>query len=225
MAGSTQSQDFVPIKEIRDGIVVLKDGGLRGVLLVNAINLSLKAAEEQEATIFQFQNFLNTIDFSVELVVQSRRMDIRPYLQLLNERLLQQKEELLRVQTRMYIEYIRFFTEEYDIMKKHFFVVIPYSAALAQKQKKNFVDKIFGGIRSSKKKAIKGEEEHFEAKRLQLEQRMNVVKQGLMSLGLEIENLDTEALVDLYYSLYNPGDTQKAITGAVGTEKGEADLI
>ncbi len=220
MPASVQAQQFVPIKEIRDGVVVLKNGGLRGVLLVGAVNLALKSADEQEATVFQFQNFLNTLDFSTEIVIQSRRLDIRPYLQTLNERVLQQKEELLRIQTKMYIEYIRWFAEEYDIMRKHFFVVVPYSSAIGESQKRSFIDKIFGSMKSKKKKTAETlTDQAFEEKRSQLEQRLLVVKQGLMTMGLKVDVLDTEALIDMYYSLYNPGDTQKAITGALNNQE------
>ncbi|MCB9808804.1 hypothetical protein H6776_00195 [Candidatus Nomurabacteria bacterium] len=221
------SYNFVHVKEVRDGVVILKDGGLRGILMVTSMNLALKSAEEQEATIFQFQNFLNTLDFDTQILVQSRRMDIRPYIKTLQDRMLQQKEELLRLQTRMYIEYVQWFAQEYDIMKKHFFVVVPYSADAGQTRKKSFIDKLFGGA-SGKKKVLskKGsstqntsaDDEDFEQKRSQLEQRMAVVRQGLMSLGLVVGYLDTEELIDMYYSLYNPGDTQKALTGALSLE-------
>ncbi len=225
MPTSTQAQQFVPIKEIRDGVVVLKNGGTRGVLLVSAVNLALKSAQEQEATIFQFQNFLNTLDFSTEIIVQSRRLDIRPYLQTLNDRVVQQKEELLRVQTKMYIEYIRWFAEEYDIMRKHFFVVVPYSSSIGESQKKGFIDKIFGTMKGSSKKsktAVTLSDREFEEKRSQLEQRLSMVKQGLMTMGLKVDILDTEALIDVYYSLYNPGDTQKSIIGALRQDEGSA---
>jgi len=218
MAKGAGSHNFVQVKEIRDGVVILRDGGLRGVLMVNALNLSLKSADEQQATIYQFQNFLNTIDFSVQISVQSRRMDIRPYIKSLEDRILEQKEELLRVQTSMYIEYIKWFSTEYDIMKKYFFVVVPYSGEMQSSGKRNIVDKFFGRGRRKKKKASKGSEENelrFEEKRSQLEQRMSVVRSGLGSLGLRAEYLDTQALLDLYYGLYNPGDTQKALTASL----------
>ena len=221
------SYNFVHVKEIRDGVVKLKDGGLRGVLMVTSLNLALKSADEQEATIYQFQNFLNTLDFDTQIVVQSRRMDIRPYVKTLQDRMLQQKEELLRLQTRMYIEYVQWFADEYDIMKKHFFIVVPYSSDKADARKKGFVDKIFGGSSGKKKvmsrsgsstESSSADDTQFEQKRSQLEQRMSVVRQGLMSLGLKVEYLDTEALIDMYYSLYNPGDTQKSLTGALSLD-------
>ncbi|OGI83963.1 hypothetical protein A2997_00070 [Candidatus Nomurabacteria bacterium RIFCSPLOWO2_01_FULL_36_10b] len=221
MANETHSQNFVAIKEIRDGVVILKSGALRGVLLVTAMNLALKSSEEQEAVIYQFQNFLNSIDFSIEIVVQSRRMDIRPYLQMLDERLLQQKEELMRVQTKMYIEYIRYFSEEVDIMKKYFFVVVPYTSSQTSYRKKSIIDRIFGKKGGDKKKKdvdLSMSEEQFQEKRLQLEERIGVIRQGLQGLGLKVEYVDTPALVDLFYSLYNPGDVQKSVVGSESIE-------
>src|SRR3989337_3530807 len=128
---ATPAQQFVPIKEIRDGVIILKNGGLRAVVLSSSINLSLKSADEQRAVIIQFQSFLNSLDFSVEICIQSRRLDIRPYLALLENRLKEIEEPLLKVQTREYISFIRNFTESVNIMNKNFFVVIPYTSTAA----------------------------------------------------------------------------------------------
>src|SRR3989344_851157 len=105
------TQDFVPIREIRDGIVVLKDGSLRSIILANSINLSLKSYEEQKAIILQFQSFLNTLDFPTQIVVQSRRLNFRPYILTLEIRMKVLSEPLLKLQTKEYIEFIRNFTE------------------------------------------------------------------------------------------------------------------
>src|SRR3989344_1199403 len=105
------SQDFVPIKEIRDGVVVLKNGELRTVVMVSTINFDLKGEDEQAAIISQYQNFLNSLDFSTQIYVQSRKFDIRPYVALLEERLKAQTIELLKIQTREYIQHIKTLTE------------------------------------------------------------------------------------------------------------------
>jgi type IV secretory pathway VirB4 component len=127
---SSPTQQFVPVKEVRDGIVVMKDGTLATVVLVSSINLSLKSYDEQRATLSQFQSFLNTLDFPIQIVVQSRRYDVRPYIVSLENRLKVQTEPLLRVQTQEYIEFIRSFTEQVNVMRKNFFVVIPYTPAV-----------------------------------------------------------------------------------------------
>lgn len=207
MALSAQrTQDFVPIKEVRDGIVVLKDGGLRAIVMGSSVNLSLKSYEEQKATIMQFQAFLNTLDFTTQIVVQSRRLDIRPYLMLLEGEMAKQAEPLLKVQTREYMEFIKSFNEEVNIMTKHFFVVVPYSEeALQSGGGSGFsLSGIFGNKNETKKQI----QANFEEKRNQLEQRIAVIQQGLGRVGVKSEQLTTEAVIELFYKTFNPGDSQ-----------------
>ena len=100
------TQEFVPIKEIRQGIVVLKDGSLRAIVMCSSLNFALKSTDEQQSIMFQFQNFLNTLDFSIQIFIQSRKLDIRPYIALLEEREKEQSNDLMKIQTREYIEFI-----------------------------------------------------------------------------------------------------------------------
>ena len=125
------AQDFVPVKEVRGGVIVLKDNTLVGVMLASSLNFALKSPDEQGAILSQFQNFLNSLDFTIQFFVQSRRLDIRPYLALLEDRLKAQTEELMKIQVTEYIEFVRTFTERTNIMTKHFFIVIPYSLPLS----------------------------------------------------------------------------------------------
>src|ERR1700733_8687853 len=127
---SRSTQDFVPVSEVRDGVVVLKDGGLRAILLASSINFALKSEDEQTAFIVQFQNFLNSLDFSVQIFVQSRMLDIRPYIATLEAAYKEQLDDLMRIQIREYIEFIKSFTEAANIMTKNFFVVVPYSPSV-----------------------------------------------------------------------------------------------
>jgi hypothetical protein len=87
MANSKAAQDFVPIKEIRDGVVILKDGSMRSLVMVSSLNFALKSPDEQQAIIMQFQNFLNSLDFSIQISLQSRELDIRPYMAHLNRKM------------------------------------------------------------------------------------------------------------------------------------------
>ncbi len=130
MAKSKATQEFVEIKEVRDGVVVLKDGSLRSILMTSSLNFALKSVDEQAATLFQFQNFLNSLDFSVQIFIQSRELDIRPYITLLEERHKAQVTELMRVQIREYIEFVKNFTESANIMSKSFFVVVSYAPSV-----------------------------------------------------------------------------------------------
>jgi hypothetical protein len=206
---SKATQEFVPIKEIRDGVVILKDGGMRAVVLASSLNFALKSADEQSAIVAQFQNFLNSLNFSVQIFVQSRRLDIRPYIALLENRQREQTGDLLKVQTKEYIEFIKSFTESTSIMTKSFFVVIPYSPALLNSGKKSGL----GGFmqRKDKKQDAQNKIENFEENRSQLEQRLEVVEQGLVRCGIRVVQLGTEELVELYYKIFNPGDVDKPI--------------
>lgn len=202
------TQEFVPIKEVRDGVVVLKDGGLRAIVLANSVNLSLKSEDEQKATILQFQNFINTLDFPIQISVQSRRLDIRPYLLLLENRIKVQNEPLLKIQTKEYIEFIRSFTESVSIMTKSFFIVVPYTHTIL-KSDSGFFGKIFRRTSKEEKQNIK--EEDFEEKRSQLEQRVGVIQQGLSSCGIKSAKLGTEEVVEVFYKVFNPGEVEGKI--------------
>lgn len=199
MLSARATQEFVPIKEIRNGVITLKSGELRGILIVSSINFSLKSYDEQKAILSQFQNFLNSLDFSTQIVIQSRKLDIRPYLILLESRVKAQEEPLLKIQTKEYMEFIKSLTEQINIMSKTFFVSVPYSAGEIQNQ-----GSALKNLFSKKTKA--GELSSFEEKRNQLEQRMSVIQQGLSSLGIRSVPLDTEELVELFYKTFNPGE-------------------
>jgi len=203
---SQASQNFVPIKEIRNGIVVLKDNALRIVLMASSINFALKSGKEQEAIIFQFQNFLNSLDFSVQFFIQSRELDIRPYIALLEEREKEQTSDLMKIQVTEYIEFIKKFTENVNIMTKTFFIVIPYTRPLLEKK-----GGILRLILRKKKMSREDELESFEENRTQLEQRASIVEQGLSRTGIRVVQLGTEELVELYFKIFNPGEQEKPI--------------
>jgi hypothetical protein len=211
MADATKAratQEFVPIREVRDGIIVLKDGSLRSILMTSTLNFALKSEDEQTAILLQFQAFLNSLDFSVQFLIQSRDLDIRPYLALLEERYKEQINDLMKIQTREYIEFIKSFTESTEIMAKTFYVVIPYEQSVVQSQ---------GGVggflnRSESKDKTKAQVVQFEEARTQLEQRMAVVEQGLSRCGVKVVQLGSEEVIELFYKVFNPGDLDKPVT-------------
>src|SRR3989344_1665382 len=207
-AATNATQEFVPIKEVRDGIVILKDGGMRAILLCSSLNFSLKGEDERNAILLQFQDFLNSLDFSIEILVQSRKLDIRPYLALLEAQENKQTNSLLKIQVREYIEFIKNFTESTNIMTKHFFIVVPYSAALIGAGTAGGILSTlgFGGKKESK---AAGAEKSFDESRSQLEERLSVVEQGLVRTGIRVARLGTEEVIELFYKAFNPGETEK----------------
>ena len=129
------TQEFVPIDDVRDGIAILKNGSMRGIFMASSVNFSLKSIDEKQAILMQFQNFLNSLDFPVQIIIQSRRLDIRPYLALLKERHKEQTNDLMKIQIEQYIAFIRSFTESSNIMTKNFYVVVPYDPAIISTKK------------------------------------------------------------------------------------------
>ncbi|MFA6269666.1 MAG: hypothetical protein WC657_00435 [Candidatus Paceibacterota bacterium] len=197
------TQEFVPIDDVRDGIVILKEGGMRGVLMASSVNFSLKSNDERQAILLQFQDFLNSLDFSVQILIQSRRLDIRPYIALLEGRYKEQTNDLMKIQIEQYMAFIKSFTESTNIMTKNFFIVVPYDAALIKTSSKF----PFG----SNEKSKEAKEEDFEEKKNQLEQRMGVVEQGLVRCGVRVAKLGTDEVVELFYKIFNPGESEKPI--------------
>lgn len=210
MAPSTNAtQEFVPIKEVRDGVVILKDGGMRSILLCSSLNFSLKSEDERNAIILQFQDFLNSLDFSIEIVIQSRKLDIRPYIALLEGRERDQTNNLMKIQVREYIEFIKNFTENTNIMTKNFFIVVPYSPAVIGAVGNTGIAARLG--LGTKREQAAATEAGFDENRSQLEERLSVVEQGLIRTGIRVARLGTEEVIELFYKAFNPGETEKPL--------------
>src|SRR3569623_884280 len=169
------TKELVPIKEVRDGIVELKDGTLRALHMETSINLEIKSKDEQQAIIAQFQNFLNSLEFTAQFFVESRSLDIRPYIGLLEDRYAAELDELMKIQIREYIAFIKDFTERANIMTKNFFIVVPYDPALIARG--GAAGALGSLIPNSKSSEVPLTSEQFEEYRTQLEQRMSVVEQ------------------------------------------------
>jgi hypothetical protein len=206
MAPSKSTQSFVPVKEVRNGVIMLKDGGYRAVLMCSSINFALKGEDEQRAIIGGFQSLLNTLDFSIEIVVHSRKTDIRPYLALLEQRMQDQTTELMRLQLREYMQFIRNFIDSSDIMTKTFYVVVPYAPSAGGIVKS--AAPLFGG-RPAPAPSAGGDS--FEEHRVQLEQRMALVVSGLASSGVRAVPLGTEEIIELLYRSFNLSSLENPI--------------
>lgn len=190
MIGS-KSQELIPISDIREGVVILKNGEYRAVLIASSINLALKGEDEQMAIIVGFQSFLNSLDFNVEIYIQSRRFNVGPYIQTLRESLDRTDNDLLRLQISEYIEFIQRFVGEHNIMTKRFFVVIPYLPSLLSE--------------------LDNKTDVFFRNRSQLSERVSVVTQGLSRVGIKTSQLSDSELAEMYYSIFNPGEFNKSI--------------
>jgi len=191
------TQDFLPIEEVRDDLLIMKDKSLRGIMVLSSLNFALKSAEEQEATIFQFQNFLNSLDFPCQILVQSRRLNMTGYLEKLNTIAIQQTNPLLKVQTQEYKKFIEELVTGGNIMTKNFFVVISF-----------YLTELIGTT-TQQKIAAPMNEENFQRAKHQIFQRMEFVALGLQRCGLKVTALKTVELIELFWSLYHPKQAEQ----------------
>ena len=194
------TQQYLDVLEIRDDAVVLKDGTLRAVVLVSSINFSLKSEEEQEAVIEAYTSFLNTIDFPIQIVIQSRRLDIDEYIDNLQTMEKGQTNELLQMQIHDYRQFIAELVQIADIMTKRFYIVIPYSPKVDRPAK--FFSRLFDIF--SPTATIHLKQKQFEEFRTELFKRVDNTMNALDSAGLKSVILDTQSLIELYYNTYNP---------------------
>lgn len=194
------SQRYLDIAEMKEDIVVLKDGTIRAVLLVSSINFALKSVDEQSAIVQAYMQFLNTLDFPIQIVIQSRRMNIDQYLLSLAESERTQTNDLLRRQIADYREYVKQLVELGEIMQKKFFIAVPLDPS-TDKQK-GFFARLSEILTPSA--VIRLSEERFKKNKTSLMLRVNTVMSGLQSMGLNAAMLDTQGLIELFYTVYNP---------------------
>ena len=198
---NASTQQFLEIDQIREGVVLLRNKSLRGVIMVSSLNFALKSEDEQEAIIYQFQNFLNSLDFSLEIVIQSRLVNITGYLDKLKEVEKNQENELLKIQTGEYRNFIKTLVAGGQILSKTFFVVVPFTLieVPGMQQQKGFF---------KKQQEQPQTEDQFQRAKGQLWQRMEFVTMGLKRCGLQCIPLNTAELIELFWSLHHPEEAE-----------------
>lgn len=192
------TQDFLEFERIRDGIIILKNKGLRAVLMVSSLNFVLKSTEEQNAILYQFQSFLNSLDFSCQILVFSRRLNITGYLDKLSELEKKEDNELLQVQISEYRKFIDQIMKGGSVMQKTFYVVVPFSIGEAQ------------SIKSEKRvPKVALTEDLFQRAKNQLLQRIEFIILGLRSCSLEAVPLNSLEIAELLWSVYHPTEAER----------------
>lgn len=210
-------QQKIILDDVQDGVIVLKSGELRAILMTSSTNFALKSTDEQDALIAKYQSFLNSLDFSLQVLVVARQLDISDYLAALEQKRKEQPNELLKIQIAEYIDFIKNLIEVSNIMSQSFFVIIPLSA-FEKKQSTGILDKI-GLFKKSPNQAQTKSREDLKA---QLWQRVEYVVSGLTGMGLKAVPLNTQEITELLYGLYNMGVEEKpALPQEPKTEKKE----
>jgi type IV secretory pathway VirB4 component len=194
------SQAHLSIAEVKEGTVIMRDGTLRAILMVSSVNFALKSEDEQNAMISSYVGFLNSIDFPLQVVIQSRQLQVGPYLDDLIKREKEMKNELLRLQIADYRAFVQELIDIGQIMTKKFYVVIPYDPV--SNKKKGFFARAQEVLRPAMTVRLKGEK--FMQRKEDLELRVRTVSGGLSGMGLNVVPLDTQSLIELYYTSYNP---------------------
>jgi len=192
------TQDFLEFDQIREGIIILKNKGLRAILMVSSLNFALKSTDEQNAILYQFQNFLNSLDFSCQILVQSRRLNIVGYLDKLEEIEKKEENELLKLQIAEYRKFIENIIKGGTIMQKTFYVIVPFSIMEAQ------------ALEAGKMPRIPTlTEEIFQRSKTQLLQRVEFTVLGLRTCGLQAIPLSNLELAELFWSLHHPAEAER----------------
>ena len=203
--GTPSTQQYLDVAEVRDGVIIMKDGTLRGVILVSSMNFALKSEDEQNAIIQGYVQFLNSLDFPFQIVIQSRKLDVTKYLNELERREKQQTNDLLKLQMTDYRQFVMELVELGDIMSKKFFVVVPYNPS--SDKKKGFFSQLSSLF--SAPGNIRLREEQFLQMKNELDQRLSAIMSGLSSMGLNAVELDTQSIIELLYTLYNPDTAEQ----------------
>jgi hypothetical protein len=197
---SSSTQKYLDVAEVKEDVIVLKNGALRSVLAVSSINFELKATDEQEAIVGQYQNFLNSVDFPLQILISSRKLNMDNYLDFLTQHEKQQSNELLRLQISEYKNFIGQLVSASNIMEKNFYIVVPFSPI--ENTEKTFFSNI-GSLLNPRKNVLE-KRENFETYKNQLFQRVDHVIASLSGIGLRIVPLKTQEIIELLFTSYNP---------------------
>ncbi|HOI60107.1 MAG TPA: hypothetical protein PKU93_02165 [Candidatus Pacearchaeota archaeon] len=192
------TQDFMPVEKIKEGIIILKNQSLRGVLIVSSLNFGLKSAEEQTAIIYQFQNFLNSLDFQAQILTSSRKINMTGYIEKLKKMESEQTNELLKMQTTEYIRFIEEIIGGGSIMTKSFYVIVPYFP----------LTELTSFVPDGNESKDQLTEQKFQAAKYQLYQRMEYIALGLRRCGLKSAPLNTAEIIEFLWSSYHPQEAE-----------------
>ena len=199
------TQNTLLLSEVRDNMVIMADGSFRAVVACKSINFDLMSSREREGVEYSYQNFLNSLNYPVQIIVRSQRIDIGPYIEKLVQIRQNQDNMLLNVLMDDYINFIDVLSQEANIMDKSFFIAIPYypSGDISNfvEKGKGFFDKLFARPQNI---VTKIDAETYDKAKTEVKNRVDGVMAGLFQLGVQSVQLNTKELGELYYNFYNP---------------------
>jgi hypothetical protein len=223
----TSTQRYLPFSEIRDNMIIMKDGSSRMVLKVHALNFNLKSTEEQDAILMSYQRFLNSLNFPIQLIIRSLKVDIEAYINRLKNLALKQSNTLLQEQTYRYIDFLTNLIDLAQIMKKEFYIIVPFDFDQNESVRKMSIPGAFRNFWSALNQEesvsdIRSNRIRIERLRKQNFERLSTIKMSLESIGLKAQEVKKEELIKLIYNYYNPRlkteNTLKADTDQINLE-------
>lgn len=219
--GGVSTQQYLPFSAVYDDVIVTKKGQLCQVVMVNSVNFGLKSEEEQNAIIYQYQSFLNSLSFPIQIVMHSKKLDLTDYLKNLESRIAQEPNELIRYQIQEYVDFVGKLISIANIMDKKFFIVVPLVLPPTEISSGGFFQTLFGGSHEHLKMPLSKFIKHKE----NLTERTSVVTSGLASIGITSQVLSTKQLIEVFYRTYNPEEAikeqLKGEVQAIGVEQSE----
>lgn len=219
--GKASTQQYLPFSAVYDDVIVTKKGQMCQVVMVNSVNFGLKSEEEQNAIIYQYQSFLNSLSFPIQIVMHSKKLDLTNYLKNLEGKIAQEPNELIRYQIQEYVDFVGKLISIANIMDKKFFIIIPLLLQPTELSSGGFFSTLFGGSHEHLKMPLSKFIKHKD----ELAERTSVVSSGLASIGITSQILSTKQLIELFYRTYNPEEAikeqLKGDVESVGVEKNE----
>jgi len=209
---TTSTQKLLDVEAIKDGVLVLRNRGLRAVIMCSSINFALMSEDEQKGKLFAYQDFLNSVDFPLQIVIQSKKLNIKRYVQKIKQAERLQENELLKMQTAEYAEYIMSLVELANITSNHFYVVVPYTNP-TQANEEGIMNKIQSFLSPGKEAKVKLTS--FDKDKKELALRVQTAMSGLSGMGIKTAILDTQEVIELLYTAYNPVVAQNQIMGDI----------
>lgn len=200
------TQSYLNFAEVRNGLVIMRDGSLRMIIMCSPTNFDLKSPREKDAIEFSYQGFLNSLHFPIQICIQSRKIDLDGYLEKIEGMLSEQTNPLLAELMEDYIFNIKDLLVNANIMDKRFFVVVPYYINETTNKKQNVFQQIAGNLTTPKD--VVQSSAKFEERKREIIQRTNIVAQGLASIGVRAAVLKTQEIIELFYSSYNIEEAQ-----------------
>ncbi|EKE27326.1 MAG: hypothetical protein ACD_3C00223G0003 [uncultured bacterium (gcode 4)] len=205
----TTTQRYLPFSEIRDNMIIMKDGSTRMVIKVKAINFNLKSEEEQDSIIYSYQRFLNSLRFPIQIIVRSLKVDIDAYINKLKNLAVKQQNPLLQEQAYRYIDFLVNLIDMAQIMKKDFYIVVPYDSDENKSVRKTWIVWIFQNFWAAITQeenvwTIRERRRKIDFLKKETHERVMTIKTSLEQIWIKSEEVQKDDLIKLMMNYYNP---------------------